>query len=86
MSNETKFIDTSSEVKKEMVNLSKKALKAGGKVVAKILKDKVNVRTGGLKKAITAWAKIDKATGQPYMDFGYRSRKKVLNRDQLCLG
>lgn len=80
MSNETKFIDTSSEVKKEMVNLSKKALKAGGKVVAKILKDKVNVRTGGLKKAITAWAKIDKATGQPYMDFGYRSRSQMRKR------
>lgn len=80
MSNETKFIDTSAECKKEMVNLSKKALKAGGKVVTKILRETVPVRTGGLKKSITAWAKIDKNTGQPYMEIGYRTRSQMRKR------
>lgn len=80
MSDDIKFIDTSSEVKKEMVNLSKQALKAGGKVVTKILRSTVPVRTGGLKKSITAWAKIDKKTGQPYMEIGYRSRSQMRKR------
>lgn len=80
MSSEIKFIDTSSEVKKEMINLSKKGLKAGGRVVTKILRDTINVRTGGLKKSITAWAKIDKHTGQPYMEIGYRSRAQMRKR------
>lgn len=78
--NNTKFIDTSSEVKKEMVNLSKKALKEGGKVVTKILKDEVPLRTGATKKSITAWAKVDRATGQPYMEIGYRSRSQMRKR------
>ena len=66
-----KFIDTSQDAIKEMTNLSKQALKAGGKVITKILRDSVPVRTGGLKKAITAWAKIDRKTGRPYMEVGY---------------
>lgn len=78
--NEVKFIDTSSEVKKEMVNLSKQALKSGGKVVTKILRNAVPVKTGGLRKSITAWVKIDKKTGQPYMDVGYRSRAQMRKR------
>lgn len=80
MSNESKFVDTSEECKKEMINLSKKALKAGGKAVTKILKETIPVRTGGLKKSITAWAKIDKETGQPYMEIGYRSRSQMRKR------
>lgn len=80
MSNDVKFIDTSKDVKNEMVNLSKKSLKAGGKVVTKILKSTVPVRTGGLKKSITAWAKIDRKTGQPYMEVGYRSRAQMRKR------
>lgn len=74
------FIDTSKECYKEMVNLSKKALKAGGKVVTKILREKVPVRTGGLKKSITAWAKINRKTGIPYMEIGYRSRAQMIKR------
>ena len=80
MSDEIKFIDTSSEVKKEMVNLSKQALKAGGKVVTKILRSAVPVKTGGLRKSITAWAKIDRKSGQPYMEIGYRSRSQMRKR------
>ena len=77
---EVKFIDTSKDVIKEMTNLSKQALKAGGKVITKILRDSVPVRTGGLKKAITAWAKIDKLSGQTYMEVGYRSRAQMKKR------
>ena len=75
-----KFIDTSQDAIKEMTNLSKQALKAGGKVITKILRESVPVRTGGLKKAITAWAKIDRKTGQPYMEVGYRSRTQMKKR------
>lgn len=77
---EVKFIDTSEEVIQLMTKLSKQALKAGGKVVTKILKQNINVRTGGLKKSIVAWAKIDKQTGQPYLDIGYRSRAQMRKR------
>ena len=82
MSDTTKveFIDTSKECYKEMVNLSKQALKAGGKVVTKILRENVSVRTGGLKKSITAWAKIDRKTGTPYMEIGYRSKAQMRKR------
>lgn len=74
------FIDTSKECYKQMVNLSKNALKAGGKVVTKILRENILVRTGGLKKSITAWAKINRKTGNPYMDIGYRSREQMRKR------
>ncbi len=79
MSNQVKveFIDISSETKKTMVKLSKDALKESGKVVTKILKETVPVRSGGLKKSIVAWAKIDYKTGQPYMEVGYRSRQQM---------
>ena len=74
------FIDTSHDCYKQMVNLSKKALKAGGKIITKALKEKISVRTGGLKKSITAWAKIDRKTGTPYMEIGYRSKAQMLKR------
>ncbi len=71
------FSDTSKECYKQMVNLSKSALKAGGKVVIKILKQDIPVKTGSLKKSITAWAKVDRTTGIPYLDIGYRSRSQM---------
>ena len=74
------FIDTSKECYKEMVNLSKQALKSGGKIVTKILRDKIPVKTGGLKKSITAWAKVNKKTGTPYMEIGYRSKAQMRKR------
>lgn len=77
MSNEIKFIDTSTEVKNEMVNLSKQALRSGSKVIRKILKDSVPVRTGKFKKSIASWVKVDKLTGQPSVDVGYYSRSQV---------
>lgn len=80
--NETKieFQDTSKECILMMQKLAKQALKDGGKVVTKILKQSVPVKTGGLKKSIVAWAKIDKRTGQPYLDIGYRSKAQMKKR------
>lgn len=77
---ETVFIDTSKESKQMMVKLSKDALKASGKIVTSILREKVNKRTGGLRKAITAWAKIDRDTGQPVLEVGYRSKAQMIKR------
>lgn len=77
---DVKFIDTSKETKDAMVKLAKDGLKAGGKTVTKILREKVPIRTGGLKKSITAWARIDKYTGQPSLEVGYRSRAQMKKR------
>ena len=77
MSNEIRFIDTSSDVKNEMVNLSKQALRSGSKVIRKILRDSVPVRTGKLKKAIASWVKVDRSTGQPIVLIGYYSRSQT---------
>ena len=74
------FIDTSAECKKMMVKLSKDALRNSGKVITKILRSTVPVRTGGLKKSITAWAKIDRKTGQPLLEVGYRTRAQMRKR------
>lgn len=77
MNNEVKFIDTSHECKQLMVKLSKEALKNSGKIITKILRDTVPVRTGSLKKSIRAWAKLDYKTGQPYMEVGYLTRLQM---------
>lgn len=74
------FIDTSQECKKMMVKLSKGALRDAGRVVTKTLRKTVPVRTGGLKKSIKAWVKINYKTGQPYMDIGYLNRKQMKKR------
>ena len=77
---EIQFIDTSEECIEMMKKLSKQGLKASGKIITKNLKSKIPVRTGGLKKSIVAWAKIDKETGTPYMEVGYRSRSQMRKR------
>jgi len=74
------FVDTSKECIEMMKKLSKQGLKASGKVITKVLKEKIPVRTGGLKKSIVAWAKIDRNTGIPYMEVGYRSRQQMKKR------
>lgn len=80
MADTVKFIDTSHECKQMMVKLSKGALRDAGKVITKILRDTVPVRTGNFKKSIKAWAKIDYKTGQPYLEVGYLNRKQMLKR------
>lgn len=74
------FTDTSKECIKMMQKLSKDALKKAGKVVTTKLKDKMPVKTGGLKKSIVAWAIVDRQTGIPSLQVGYRSRKQMAKR------
>lgn len=77
------FIDTSQECIGLMTKYAKEGLKAGGKIVTKILKEDLKTNhhhTGGLAKAVVAWAKIDNKTGQPYMQVGYRSRSQMKKR------
>lgn len=71
------FIDTSSECINMMIKLTKSALKDGGKVVTEKLKEQLPVRTGGLKKSIKAWAKVNYKTGQPYLEIGYLSKAQM---------
>lgn len=77
------FNDTSKECIDLMKKYAKDGLKAGGKVVTKIIKDDIKAkhyRTGGLYKSVVAWAKVDYKTGQPYMEIGYRSRAQMKKR------
>lgn len=77
------FIDTSKECISLMQKCAKDGLKAGGKIVLKIIRDDIKTnhyKTGGLYKSVCAWAKIDKKTGQPYMEIGYRSRAQMKKR------
>lgn len=76
-SSSTKFIDTSKEVKDTMVKLSKSALRAGGKVAGKVLKEETKKYTGRLAKQIGYWARIDKQTGQPELQLGYYSKSRA---------
>lgn len=78
--NEVKFIDTSKECKDQMKYLSRQALKSAGKVVNKILKDKLPVKTGNFKKSVKAWVKIDYKTGQPELDVGYLNKSQMRKR------
>ena len=77
------FTDTSKECIDLMRKYAKDGLKAGGKIITKILKDDIKAnhfKTGGLYKSVVAWAKIDYKTGQPYMEVGYRSRAQMKKR------
>lgn len=71
------FIDTSKECIDMMKKITKDSLKQSGKIVTNVLKEKINVRTGGLKKSIKAWAKVDYKTGQPYLEVGYLSKAQM---------
>lgn len=73
-----KFIDTSHECFIEMTNLSKKGLRSSGKIITKILKQKVPVKTGGLKKSIYASVLLNKETNYiPTLKVGYLARKEM---------
>lgn len=75
--NDTVFIDTSKEVKDTLVKLSKSALRASGKIIGKKLKDKTKKYTGNLSNQIGYWARLDRKTGQPFMDVGYYSKDRM---------
>jgi len=74
------FVDTTKEVKKAMENLSRKALREGGKVAGKAIRSGMPNRSGRLKRMVGYWARIDRKTGQPKMDVGVytvaRQKKK----------
>jgi len=77
MESRVEFVDTSKECIDMMKKLSKDALKTGGKIVTDVLKEKMPVKRGYLKKSIRAWAKIDFKTGQPYLEVGYLNRSQM---------
>ena len=78
------FIDTSKEAKKTMQGLSKTALRESGKVVRKLLREKIAssrlVHSNRFKNHIGTWAFIDRQTGQPQLQVGFYSRAKVLQK------
>lgn len=74
------FIDTSSEVKKTMEQLSKSALRASAKVVRKHIRDDVPVRTKRIKNHVASWVFIDKKTGQPQAQIGFYGWQRVKKR------
>ena len=49
LNQQVKFVDTSKECIQMMKKLSKQGLKESGKIITKTLKEKIPVRTGGLK-------------------------------------
>lgn len=80
MKAEIVFVDTSPEVKKAMVNLSKAALRAAGKVIRKHIRDDVPKRTKNIKNHIASWVFVDKKTGQPQMQIGFYGHQRVRKR------
>ena len=77
------FINTSKEVKKTMVGLSKSALRESGKVVRKYLRAAVPVRSKRFKNHIGSWAMVDYRTGQPQLQIGFYSWQKVKKNGKL---
>lgn len=77
------FVDTSKECINTMTKYAKSGLRAGGKIVTKIIKDDIknnHYKTGGLYKSVAAVATMDKKTGQPYLKIGYLSKKDMLKK------
>ena len=78
------FIDTSKEAKKTMQGLSKTALRESGKVVRKLLREKIAssglVHSNRFKNHIGTRAFIDRTTGQPQLQVGFYSWQKVLKK------
>lgn len=77
------FVDKSDEVKKTIVGLSKTALRASGKVVRKLLRDNVPVRSKRFKNHIGTWVMINYSTGQPTLQVGFKSWQKVKKDGKL---
>lgn len=77
------FIDTSKECINLMTKYAKDGLRAGGKVVTKILRQDIksnHYKTGGFYKSVNATASIDKKTGQPFLKVGYLSRADMAKK------
>lgn len=78
------FIDTSSEVKETMRELSKTALRESGKVIRKKIRETIQttgiVHSNRFKNHIASWVRINSSTGQPVMDVGFRSRAYLMKK------
>ena len=79
-SSDVEFTDTSKECIQMMRKLSKDALKAGAKEVMPIFRERLPNKRGLSKKLIKSWAKIDYATGQPYLEIGYLNHEQAEKR------
>lgn len=76
------FEDYSQDVIKTMQGLSKSALRESGKVVRKILRKNIPVRSKRLKNHIASWAFVERRTGQPQLQIGYYSWQRVRKRNK----
>ena len=77
------FINTSPEVKKTLVNLSKTALRASAKVIRKKLRADLPTRSNRLKNHIGSWAMINYQTGQPTLQIGFYGWQRVKKKGKL---
>ncbi len=80
---EVTFVSMSTEAKKTMAGLSKTALRASGKVVRKILRNNIPIRSKRFKNHIGTWAYIDRNTGQPQLQVGFYSWQRVKSKGKL---
>lgn len=77
------FVNKSDEVKKTIVDLSKTALRASGKVIRKHLCDNIPLRSKRFKNHIGTWVMINYATGQPTLQVGFYSWQRVKKKGKL---
>jgi len=77
------FINTSKEVKQTMRGLSMTALRESGKVIRKILRDNIPVRSKRFKNHIGTWKNVDKKTGQPQLQVGFYGWQMVRKKRKI---
>ena len=65
-----------------MQGLSRSALRESGKVLRKILRQNIPMRSKRLKNHIATWAFVDRRTGQPQLQVGFYSWQKVRSRNK----
>ena len=77
MAEEVKFVDTSKECILLMKKLARQGLMKAGRQVNTVVKSRVPVKTGSLKKSVCAKVSFDKNSGIPCLDVGYRSKQQM---------
>ena len=77
---QVQFVNLSQEAKKTLEGLARTALRDGGKIVRKTLRENIPMRSKRLKRHIASWARIDKTTGQPILEVGFYSWQKVVDK------
>lgn len=76
------FVATPTEIIIALRNLSKKALRAGGKVIRKKLKDNPDI-SENMRHHILTSANIERASGQPTLKVGFYGWKKVQDKGKI---